>query len=80
MEGTPPRRSPQDSLREELSGLSGRVFLIGSILVVWLLDTALSHRLIDSGAVDGTPLQAISLFEQVSTGLRPSSSTRALSM
>ena len=69
MDGTPPRRSPQDVLREELAGLSGRLFLIGSILVVWLLDTLLSHRLVDSGAVNGTPRQAISLFEEVSTEL-----------
>ena len=69
MEGTSPRRSPQDVLREELAGLNGRLFLIGSILVVWLLDTLLSHRLVDSGAVNGTPRQAISLFEEVSTVL-----------
>lgn len=69
MDGAAPRKSPQDLLREELAGLNGRIFLVGSIIVVWLLDTLLSHRLLDSGAVDGKPRDAISLFENGSTVL-----------
>lgn len=62
-------RSPQQRLRDELAGINGRLFLVGAVLAVWLLDTVLSHRLADSGAVDGKPRAAMVIFENVSTVL-----------
>ncbi len=69
MATTAPRPSdtPQQRLRTQLAGVNGRLFLVGAILLVWLLDTVLSHRLVDSGAVNGTPKSAMQLFEDVST-------------
>lgn len=60
-------QSPQDRVREELATWSGKVFLVASIVVVWLVDFALSQRLVDSGAVTGRPESVMRAFENAST-------------
>lgn len=62
-------KSPQQRVRDELSSWGGKLFLVGAIVVVWLVDFALSHRLVDSGAVEGWGEAVMRTFEDVSTVL-----------
>ena len=61
--------TPQQRVREELASWGGKLFLVGAIVVVWLVDFALSHRLVDSGAVQGWGESVMRTFEDVSTVL-----------
>jgi hypothetical protein len=68
--GTPaPSGTPQERLREKLASTPGRLFTIAAVLVVWLVDFALSHRLVDSGGITGAPRDAMRIFEDASTVL-----------
>ena len=64
-----PSSTPQDRLRDTLASRRGRLFTIAAVVVVWLVDYALSHRLVDSGGITGTPRDAMLIFEQASTVL-----------
>jgi hypothetical protein len=65
----PAGETPQDRLRAQLETHRGRAVTIGAILVVWLVDFVLSHRLVDSGGVTGAPQAAMRIFEDASTVL-----------
>ena len=59
--------TPQDRLIAQLETRGGRLFIIAAVLIVWLVDYALSHRLVDNGGITGNPREAMSIFENVST-------------
>lgn len=59
--------TPQDRLIAQLETRGGRLFIIAAVLIVWLVDYALSHRLVDNGGITGNPREAMRIFENVST-------------
>ncbi|MFM8827679.1 MAG: hypothetical protein ACKORG_00140 [Actinomycetota bacterium] len=59
--------TPQDRLMAQLQTRGGRLFIIAAVLIVWLVDYALSHRLVDNGGITGSPREAMRIFENVST-------------
>ena len=59
--------TPQDRLIAQLETRAGRLFIIAAVLIVWLVDYALSHRLVDNGGITGNPREAMRIFENVST-------------
>ena len=59
--------TPQERLLAQLGSRTGRLFLVAAVLVVWVVDFALSHRLVDSGGITGNPREAMRIFEDAST-------------
>lgn len=59
--------TPQERLSAQLESRAGRVFVIGAVVLLWLVDYALSHRLVDNGGITGNPREAVRVFENAST-------------
>lgn len=59
--------TPQERLGAQLESRAGRVFVIGAVVLLWLVDYALSHRLVDNGGITGNPREAVRVFENAST-------------
>lgn len=59
--------TPQERLGAQLESRGGRIFVIGAVVLLWLVDYALSHRLVDNGGITGNPREAMRVFENAST-------------
>ena len=59
--------TPQERLRAQLQTTMGRIALVFAVVVVWLVDFALSQRLVNNGGITGNPREAIRVFEYAST-------------
>ena len=59
--------TPQERLIAQLETRGGRLFVIAAVVLLWLVDYALSHRLVDNGGITGNPREAMRIFENVST-------------
>ncbi len=62
-----PQDTPQERLIARLETRGGRLFIIGAVVLVWLVDFALSRRLVDNGGITGNPRDIMSVFENAST-------------
>jgi hypothetical protein len=51
----------------QLETRAGRLFIIAAVVIVWLVDFALSQRLVDNGGITGNPREAMRIFENGST-------------
>lgn len=72
-ESPPPLMSseqgPAERLLERLTHGSGRYSVIAATVMIWSMDTLLSHRLVDSGAVNETTADVVRMAETISTAL-----------
>lgn len=58
---------PADRLRLRLITGAGRFSIIAAMVTIWTMDTLLSRRLIDVGAIDGVHANLVRALETVST-------------
>lgn len=59
--------APAERLRARLTTGIGRLSVVAAMVVIWAMDTLLSRRLVDVGAIDGTHADLILALETTST-------------